>query len=74
MATNISDEGLYEHAARAKGQVVVITGTCCREIVGLARQISHWQFLLAGAGNGIGKEAALAFAKNGYVNTMLVCS
>ena len=33
MATNISDAGLYEHAARAQGQVVVITGKSIQKIL-----------------------------------------
>jgi len=67
MPTPIADDQLFIHAKRAKGKVVVITGASRSKLFfrrGFkpAHSLSH---PIAGAASGIGREAALAFAKHG---------
>jgi NAD(P)-dependent dehydrogenase (short-subunit alcohol dehydrogenase family) len=71
MPTPIADDQLFVHAKRAKGKVVVITGASRSTLFffsfrrGLNRLTHSLSHPIAGAASGIGREAALAFAKHG---------
>lgn len=59
---HIPDERLFSHADRAQGKVVIITGEVYSEHLYSA---DHSHVCPIGGANGIGKAAALSFAKHG---------
>ena len=67
--TTLNDEQLLEHADRVKGKVLLITGMDSSGSDALAHlSVGSCH---SGAANGIGREAALLFAKHGCVPQLL---
>ena len=61
-----SDEQLFQHAARARGRVVLVTGQLRTSSGRLKLIICSHPSSIGGAA-GPGRDAAMAFAKNGYL-------